>query len=194
MKKLIIYINLIFFGAPFLSCSKNFLNVPVQGGETTSADPALAQKLVTGVYNSLMQGDSWGNGDVHGFAFLSVTNIMSDDADKGSYAGDQQSVVTPLDDFTLTSTNEFALTLWSGHYNSIGAANQALKALATAAIDSNSKIELTAEVRFIRGYLYFNLVRMFGGVPLILRVPKDANDANTDPVFQTRATDTAVYN
>lgn len=193
MKKKIIFINLIVFTAALFSCSKNFLAVPVQGGETINADPTLASKLVTGVYNSLMQGDSWGNGDVHGFAFLSVTNIMSDDADKGSYAGDQQSVVAPIDDFTLTSTNTFAQTLWSGHYNAIGAANQALKALGPAAIDTNTKVKLIAEVRFIRGYLYFNLVRMYGGVPLILRVPKDATDANTDPAFQTRATDSAVY-
>jgi hypothetical protein len=194
MKKYIIFLNLFIWGAALFSCSKSFLNVPIQGGETVNTDPALAQKLVTGVYNSLMQGDSWGNGDVHGFAFLSVTNIMSDDADKGSYAGDQQSVVAPLDDFTLTATNEFAQTLWSGHYNAIGAANQALQALGTSTLDTNSKVQLISEVRFIRGYLYFNLVRMFGGVPIILRVPKDANDANTDPVFQTRATDSAVYN
>lgn len=194
MKKQVIFFNLIFFAGLLFSCSKSFLNVPLQGGETIAADPSLAQKLVTGVYHSLMQGDSWGNGDVHGFAFLSVTNIMSDDADKGSYVSDQQSVVAPIDDFTLTSTNEFALTLWSGHYNAIGAANQALMALQTAAIDTNTKVGLNAEVRFIRGYLYFNLVRMYGGVPLILRVPKDAKDANTDPAFQTRATDTAVYN
>src|ERR1700730_1364446 len=121
MKKRIIFINLIFFVAILFSCSKSFLNVPVQGGETTAADPTLAQKLVTGVYHSLMQGDSWGHGDVHGFAFISVTNIMSDDADKGSYLGDQSDVVAPIDEFTLTSTNEFALTLWSGHYNAIGA-------------------------------------------------------------------------
>jgi starch-binding outer membrane protein, SusD/RagB family len=194
MKKRIIFITLIFIAGAFFSCSKSFLDVPVQGGETTTADPTLAQKLVTGVYHSLMQGDSWGNGDVHGFAFISATNIMSDDADKGSYLGDQSDVVAPMDDFTLTATNEFALTLWSGHYNAIGAANQALQALATASIDTVTKVELMAEVRFIRGYLYFNLVRMFGGVPIILRVPKDATDANTDPAFQTRATDSAVYN
>jgi starch-binding outer membrane protein, SusD/RagB family len=195
MKKRIIFINLIFFVGILFSCSKSFLDVPVQGGETINADPALAQKLVTGVYNSLMQGDSWGHGDVHGFAYISATDIMSDDADKGSTSDDQSSVVGPLDDFTtLYSTNEFALTLWSGHYNSIGAANQALQALGTAVMDSTTKNELIGEVRFLRGYLYFNLVRMFGGVPLILRVPKDASDANSDPVFQTRASDTAVYN
>jgi len=60
-------------------------------------------------------------------------------------------------------------------------------------IEVGLKNQLTGEVRFLRGYLYFNLVRMFGGVPLVLRVPIDANDANNDPVFQTRATVSEVY-
>jgi len=176
------------------SCNDDFLDIPVQGGVTTESDPKLAEKLVTGVYNSLLQGDSWGNGDVHGFAFISVTSIMSDDADKGSTAGDQAVPVGDIDNFTLTPTNKFCETLWSGHYNSIGACNQALKSLEVASVDAATRSRLLGEVRFIRGYLYFNLVRMFGGVPLVLRVPTDADDANNDPSFQTRATVTDVYN
>jgi hypothetical protein len=175
------------------SCSDSFLDVPVQGGVTTGSDPALAEKLVTGVYNSLLQGDSWGDGDVHGFAFISVSNIISDDADKGSTPSDQAVPVGDIDNFTITPTNKFCETIWSGHYNSIGAANQALKALKTAAIAQESKEKLIGEVKFLRGYLYFNLVRMFGGVPLVLRVPVDANDANTDPAFQTRTSAAIVY-
>lgn len=175
------------------SCSESFLDVPVQGGATTKSDPELAQKLVTGAYNSLLQGDSWGTGDVHGFAFLTVTNIASDDADKGSTADDQKVPVGDIDDFTLTATNKFAETLWSGHYNSIGTVNQALNALKTASISPDSKVTMIGEMKFLRGYLYFNLVRMFGDVPLILRVPKDQNDANNDPAFQIRASKEVVY-
>lgn len=174
-----------------ISCSESFLDVEVQGGVDPDSDPEVAQRLVTGVYNSLLQGDSWGNGDVHGFAFISATSIMSDNADKGSTLSDQAVPVGAMDDFTLTSTNKFCETLWSGHYNSIGAANQALKALSTSTVEN--KAQLIGEVRFLRGYFYFNLVRMYGGVPLVLRVPIDANDANTDPVFQTRASVSVVY-
>ncbi len=192
MKNIIATVSTLFliFAA---GCSKDFLDVPVQGGATTTSDPNLAPKLVTGVYNSLLQGDSWGNGDVHGFAFIAVTDIISDDADKGSTASDQAVPVGDIDNFTLTSTNKFAETLWSGHYNSIGAANQALEALEVASVDPEVKDQLIGEVRFLRGYLYFNLVRMFGRVPLVLRVPLDANDANTDPAFQTRAAVDVVY-
>lgn len=181
------------FSSVGISCSDSFLDIPVQGGVTTASDPALAEKLVTGVYNSLLQGDSWGNGDVHGFAFISVSNIMSDDADKGSSPSDQAVPVGDIDNFTLTSTNKFCESLWSGHYNSIGAANQALNALTTAAVDDDIKRKLQGEVRFLRGYIYFNLVRMYGGVPLVLRVPVDADDANSDPAFQTRASVETVY-
>jgi hypothetical protein len=176
-----------------LGCSEDFLDVAVQGGVTTASDPNLAPKLVTGVYNSLLQGDSWGNGDVHGFAFISVTDIISDDAEKGSTPSDQAVPVGDIDNFTLTSTNKFAETLWSGHYNSIGAGNQALAALEVAAVKADVKDQLVGEVRFLRGYLYFNLVRMFGDVPLVLRVPVDADDANNDPAFQTRASKEIVY-
>jgi hypothetical protein len=176
-----------------ISCSDNFLDVPVQGGATTASDPNLAQKLVTGVYNSLLQGDSWGNGDVHGFAFLTVTSIISDDAEKGSTPGDQAVPVGDIDNFTLTPTNKFCETLWSGHYNSIGAANQALAALDKATVDEGLRTQLTGEVKFLRAYLYFNLVRMFGDVPLVLRVPLDAKDANDDPAFQTRTPVASVY-
>ncbi|MBS1950836.1 MAG: RagB/SusD family nutrient uptake outer membrane protein [Cytophagales bacterium] len=176
-----------------VSCDKNFLDVKVQGGETITTNPNLAQDLVTGVYSSLLQGDSWGNGDVHGFAFLSATSIASDDADKGSFAADQAATTGQFDTFTLTSTNTFCGTLWSGHYNGIGAANQALKALAVAAIPAATKNQLKGEVRFLRGYFYFNLVRFYGGVPLVMQVPKDAHDANTNPIYQTRADKAVVY-
>ncbi len=187
-----IFLSLLVFTC--LSCSDDFLDVPVQGGESTTADPNLALKLVTGVYNSLMAGDSWGeNGDVHGFAFISVTSIISDDADKGSTGSDQLVPVGDLDDFNTTSTNKFAETLWSGHYNAIGNANQTLKALATANLDAATLEQLEAQVKFLRGYLYFNLVRMYGGVPLVYRVPKDAAEANSDPAFSTRAKVEVVY-
>lgn len=188
--KFIGFVLLVLIG---IGCSDSFLDVKVQGGVTTKTDPKLAEKLVTGVYSSLLQGDSWGDGDVHGFAFLSVANIMSDDADKGSTLSDQAVPVGSFDDFNLTSTNKFCESLWSGHYNSIGAANQALKALKEAVIDPALKNKLIGEVKFIRGYLYFNLVRMFGGVPLVLRVPADASDANSDPTFQVRAPLSVVY-
>lgn len=177
------------------SCSKDFLDVPVQGKATTATDPNLAQNLVTGVYNSLFAGEAFGGsgGDVHGISFITATNIISDDAEKGSTPADQPNIGA-IDNFTVTPTNNFVAALWSGYYSGIAKANQAVDALNTAAVDQTTKNQLLGEVRFIRAYYYFNLVRLFGRVPKVLRVPKDAQDANNDPNFQTRASVDTIYN
>ncbi|GAB3943471.1 RagB/SusD family nutrient uptake outer membrane protein [Spirosoma harenae] len=177
------------------SCQSSFLDVPVQGQATTATDPNLAVNLVTGVYNSLYNSEAFGGagGDVHGISFIAATNIISDDADKGSFDGDQPNL-KDIDNFATTPTNNFVAALWNGYYSGISRANQALAALQTASLDAATKSRLTGEVRFIRGYYYFNLVRFFGKVPKVVRVPKDAQDANTDPAFQTRAPVDTIYN
>jgi hypothetical protein len=176
-----------------LSCSSDFLDVPVQGKGTTATDPALAENLVTGAYNSLISGDAFGSGDTHGIAFISTTNILSDDADKGSTPSDQQSIIGELDNFTQSPTNIFVGSIWNGHYGAIAKCNQALKALETAQADEATKNKFMGEVRFLRAYYYFNLVRYFGGVPAVLRVPASADDANKDEKFQTRASVDEIY-
>lgn len=177
------------------ACRDSFLDVPVQGQATTATDPNLATNLVTGVYNSLLNGEAFGGagGDIHGISFVAATNIISDDADKGSTPGDQPPLGN-IDNFTLTPTNNFVAALWDGYYSGISRSNQALTALATASLPANTKAQLTGEVRFIRGYYYFNLVRWFGKVPKVVRVPADAQDANNDPAFQTRAPVDTIYN
>lgn len=176
------------------SCKSDFLDVPLQGLPTAETDPNLAQNLVIGVYNSLMLGEAFGaQGDAHGIAFVSATNIISDDADKGSTASDQAGTVGVLDNFTHTPTNLFVQSLWAGHYNGIAKANNAIAIVEKSQLPDAEKNKLLGEVRFIRGYYYFNLVRWFGGVPKILRVPVNAEDANSDPVFQTRASVAEIY-
>src|SRR6202451_1336096 len=74
-------------------CKKSFLEVPIQGQGSPSTDKQVALDEVTGAYNALITPDptqsEFGQYDIHGIYFITVTNIMSDDADKGSYSGDQ---------------------------------------------------------------------------------------------------------
>lgn len=194
MKNRIIFHSILVSGMLTLSaCSADFLDIPVQGAGTAATDPALAENLVTGVYNSLISGDAFGSGDTHGIAFISTTNIMSDDADKGSSPNDQIGIIGELDNFTHGPTNIFVGSLWNGHYGAIAKCNQALKALETSNVDEATKNRWIGEVRFLRGYYYFNLVRYFGGVPAVLRVPDSAEDANKDEKFQTRASKEEIY-
>jgi starch-binding outer membrane protein, SusD/RagB family len=195
MSKKIINSGLILTGMVLLlSCSKKFLNV-----ETTtpqpSNDPTVAEDLVTGAYSSLIYIDPGGgwNYDTHGISFVAATNIMSDDADKGSTPSDQPGIAD-LDNFTENSGNAFVAALWNGYYAGIARTNNAISALSTAALPPATVNTLTGEMRFIRGYYYFNLVRFFGGVPIVLYVPNGPQAANSDPTLVTRASVSNVYN
>lgn len=170
---------------------KNFLDVAPQGQLSEDAiktDPAAAQKLVDGVYNALYFG---GFGpDVNGLQNIIMTDIASDDGDKGSTPSDYGDALT-IDNFTATSSNGTVNNVWNGYFQAIARANQAIdKIPLSPAADAIKNREL-GEVRFLRGYFYFNLVRFFGGVPLINGVPA-SSDAN-NPALQTRASAADTY-
>jgi len=194
MNKKIIYGSILMATLLSVACQKNFLNVQTTT-PTPSNDPTVAMDLVSGVYSSLIYVDPRGgwNYDTHGISFVAATDIMSDDADKGSYLADQPGVLD-LDNFTETAGNSFVAALWNGYYVGIGRVNNALAALAVAKLDTATANRLIAEVRFIRGYYYFNLVRFFGGVPIVITVPNGPKAANSNASYVTRASVTEVYN
>ena len=170
----------------------NFLDVAPQGQLSVAAiqsDPAAAQRLVDGVYNVLYLG---GFGpDVNGFQYIILTDIASDDADKGSTPTDYLDAAT-IDNFTVTPTNSNINNAWNGYFQAVARANQALTYIPLSPADAVTKNGQLGEVRFLRGYFYFNLVRLFGPVPLLNGVPA-ASDAN-NPALQARASVTDIYN
>ena len=192
MKRLInINILLIFFLLMYVSCGKGFLDIPPQGRVTEEEirkNPNAAVDLVNGVYNVMWLG---GFGpDVHGLQMVVLTSIASDEGDKGSTPQDYGPALE-IDNFTYTPANSNVQNFWTGYYQAIARTNQALDKLPLSPLDDVTKNRLIGDVRFLRGYFYFNLVRTFGGVPKLDRVPKP-EEANADE-FQTRATATEIY-
>jgi tetratricopeptide (TPR) repeat protein len=174
-----------------VSGCNNFLDVAPQGQLSEDAirtDPAAAQKLVDGVYNAMYFG---GFGpDVHGLQYVIMTDIASDDGDKGSTPTDYGDALT-IDNFTATSSNGTVNNTWNGYFQAIARTNQAIDKIPLSPADASVKNRQLGEVRFLRGYFYFNLVRFYGGVPLLNGVPA-ASDAN-NPALQTRASVADTY-
>jgi hypothetical protein len=191
-KKIIIKIILLFIAfLPVASC-KHYLDVNPQAQITEAAiinDPNVATNLVTGIYNSFFTGDAFGN-DLRGFQFVILGDIASDDADKGSTPGDYGDAQS-IDDLQENASNAVVNNIWNGYYQAIGRANQALAQLQNAQFDTGTKSRLIGETRFLRGMFYFNLVRIFGGVPLISEVP--AASQSNSPQYQTRASTDEIY-
>lgn len=175
-------------GILLMASCKNYLDVPPQSQieeEAIRRDPKAAEQLVTGVYNSM-----W-NGGMHGFSFVGITNTASDDADVGSYPGDQADNLALLDRIAFTANIYSLNDTWIGYYQGIAKVNQALEKIPLSPADESVKNRLMGECRFLRAYFYFNLVRIFGGVPKLDRVPTVA-EANSDR-FQVKAPVDSIY-
>ncbi len=71
-----------------------------------------------------------------------------------------------MDAFTVTSQNTLIESYWEACYHDITLANQVIEKVGTVENDS-LRGQYESECRFIRAYHYFNLVRLFGPVPLI---------------------------
>ena len=63
-------------------------------------------------------------------------------------------------------------------YSNLNTCNALLEALETSPVNEEYKIEVAAEAKFIRAFIYFHLVRLFGDVPIYRQVPKTDADFN----------------
>lgn len=57
--------------------------------------------------------------------------------------------------------------LWQHHYRAIFRANQVIAYVPDAEMDAGTKARVIGEAKFIRALLYYNLVNLYGNVPLI---------------------------
>jgi hypothetical protein len=71
-----------------------------------------------------------------------------------------------MNGFYENSSNSFLINFWSDSYNTIARANLVLKYINNVT-DSGKKATFQGEAKFIRAHMLFNLVRLWGDVPLI---------------------------
>jgi hypothetical protein len=148
-------------------CSKEFLELDPRGtqleGNFYRNQTELYQGLIA-VYD-VMQ---WGNSGGYTMKMPLLT-VASDEAHAGgSDASDQPSWVA-YDNFTLDPFRGPQLGLWQKNYSGIYRANLFLqKVEGVTALDGIFKARTIAEAKTLRAYFYFDLVRFFGRVPLIV--------------------------
>lgn len=147
------------------NCQKDFLDRKPPGELTfedffKTADHAVqATNAVYEQYRSF---------DLCGLPYLACTDVISDDADKGSTPNDAP-LMSDLDNFTMDATNPFIAPVYRGHYRAIARANLALENIPTIDMDPVLRDRLVGECKFLRAYSYFLLVQWFGDIPLITK-------------------------
>lgn len=103
-----------------------------------------------------------------------IQDISSDDFDALETWNDPNA--HQLDQYTIQATNNYLSGLWQASYRGISNANIAINRIPGIDMDEGLKNRLLAEAQFLRGLYYFNLVRLFGDLPLILRPGSTISD------------------
>ena len=113
--------------------------------------------------------------DVYGQLFY--FDLASDDeyADKFNAAG----AITygTINELDVMSDNSVISSFWDNSYKAINRCNLVLDHIDNAVMDVTLQKRLKGEALFLRSLLYFNMVRIFGGVPLVtkdLTTPEEA--------------------
>jgi len=166
-KKYIIYIISAVTIFTAWSCEK-FLEEKPQGFVSTDQfykTEADAVNAVNGVYYLLNAGGN-GTQTPYNTLFNTGLNFMADDEFPGP--GATQSDVRSMANNLHTSSNLRVYELWLQHYAAVRKANLAIDNIPSITMDENLKGRLIAEAKFLRALWYFNLVRLYGDVPLVL--------------------------
>lgn len=164
------------------SCSDDFLNTEPITELTTGnfyKDADDAYDALVGCYDG-MQMAIGGSG----LSFPLASDVISDDCYGGTGNSDGFNYQA-LDEFDINrapSYTDLYQDTWANYYKAIYRCNVLLQNINnTTWEDESLKAPYIAEARFIRAYMYFDLVRLFGNIPLLTE-PSAENIPQADPV------------
>ncbi len=158
MKKILALVAL--FSLLITSCTKEFIEIPPV--DTVTVDVLYKtdkdyQDAVIGIY-SIYQ-DQYQNMYYFG-------DIRGDDAWDELVKGTAGAV----DNFTLSNDDALLITTWRNYYKAITRANTLLEKISTAdAAVIKTKDRHIGEAKFLRALAYFDLVRIFGDLPMVTK-------------------------
>ena len=194
-----IYITAICTGLILTACNKQLDLKPYQEIEQdqailTSRD---VQITLVGAYNRLGQSDLYGGGvELYPDLLASQSEIRW----QGTYQE-----LTQIVGQTIPNDNNYIAALWFDAYEVINQTNNVLANIEKA--DEDIRADVLGQAKFLRGLVYFDLVRVFGksyndgspatnlGVPIVLNPTKVVDEssrvsrATVEEVYQQAITD-----
>lgn len=165
MKRLALYCSVLLL---FVASCEESLEFEVKDKLTLenfflSADDALAS--VNGIYDVL------GQVNMYNSSMWLIQDISSDDCDASPTWNDPNA--QQFDSYTLQANNNYTTNMWKASYDLISKANLSIDSIPVIEMDESLQNRLLGEAKFLRALSYFNLVRLFGGVPLVLHPETD---------------------
>jgi hypothetical protein len=170
------------------ACKDSFLEtLPTgSGSDGMLSNEKGVNMLLIGAYAAIdgqiagTDGTSWAS---------SVTNwvwgsVASDDATKGSDINDQNTIV-PIENYTVDAGNGYVANKWRFNYAGIVRANDVLKVMAQCkpALPDATQTAIKAQALFIRGFIHFELKRVYNNIPYITETDDAAKVPNNVDVW-----------
>ncbi|OUP18610.1 RagB/SusD family nutrient uptake outer membrane protein [Parabacteroides distasonis] len=124
--------------------------------------------LITGVFSRLYNQMQMEHNSTYfeGWDVWNVSLVTASDEGTGAYqAGD-----LGTGDVARANFNDEWFGLWEDGFKAVRATNLVLQELNAAEMPESKRQQLIAEARFIRAFHYFNLVKRYGGVPIVTEV------------------------
>ena len=146
------------------ACGKDFLELTpisetnVPNFYTNANDIAVA---VNSTYGALQKNDQYGS-DFTALMEYRADNVV--DNDPSQNAG----IRYDIDRLKEIPTNSFLSGSWGSLYSGIYRCNEILSRIDAITMDDKLKSRYKGEASFVRALSYFNLVRLWGRVPLVL--------------------------
>jgi len=134
----------------------------------TEAD---ADAAIVAVYDGLND-----QSNIYYRGFYLLSELTTDNAECGQ--GVANANIFALDGYTYGPVNDRIYVLYQSVYKTIANANVAIDKIPAIPIADTKKNRLLAEAKFVRALLYFNMVRLFGDLPLVLNQVTSLDDVN----------------
>ncbi|AMM50099.1 hypothetical protein TH61_01395 [Rufibacter sp. DG15C] len=182
MKKRL-YILFISAGLSVFSSCQDVLDVePTSSIEFEGAitDARSADRALQGVYSAFQAGD------YYGLSYLYYQDLYADNLTfTGTFTTHRE-----VANRNINPTNLQIANTWATIYTAIGRANLVIQEVgALANIEQEEKDRIVGEAHFLRGLAYFDLVKVFGGVPIVTKPTVDVAGVQS----QGRSTEAEVY-
>ena len=143
------------------------------------------QGALNGVYQILSDREL--AGEMHGVynnELIYFNDLQSEYARRGTA---NSADIAEIGNFAITPTNAFVESTWLVHYTGINRANILIdKAEENTAVEETAKRDIINQAKFLRALYYFDLVRYYGDVPLVLHDGEGEGQARTssDEVYE----------
>ncbi|WP_183566496.1 RagB/SusD family nutrient uptake outer membrane protein [Mucilaginibacter sp. SP1R1] len=167
------YLFLILTGLSIAGCKKDYLNLKptdTQNATNFFKTPAQFTQAVNGAYaplQTLYNGSFWALGEMRS----DNTSYEYDPYDRSGTNKEE------IDEFRELNNNDMVGDFFSTSYTAIGRCNIILGRLPAANLNAAIADTIAGQASFLRAFNYFNLVRMFGDLPLVLTEVQSVGDA-----------------